>query len=70
MNGFICMPHIYNFRGVTIEESGIGGPCAIRPNGDPYIRVPKKVGEILGRFCLLSDEERYPYHIGGGCTRL
>ena len=68
MSGFICGPHRYNFQGVTIEESSIGGPCVVKPNGDIYQRLTKKQMAALLDFYKLSDEESIQYHIGGGCV--
>ena len=70
MTGYICGPHQYLFHGALIEESGIGGPWAIRSNGEPYIRLPKKVAEALDAFCELSDKDKATYHIGGGCVSI
>jgi len=70
MTGYICGPHQYRFHGALIEESSIGGIWPIRPNGDPYIRLPKNVAEALDAFLALSDEDKAPYHTGGGCVSI
>jgi len=70
MIGFICMPHRYLYKGVTIEVSGIGGPCVIKINGDPYRRLTKIQSEVLMEFCSLDDSEAEKFHIGGGCVPL
>ena len=70
MTGYICSPHRYRYDGVIIEVPGIGGPWAIRPNGDPYIRLPKKVAEALDAFYELSDTDRAVYHLSGGCVSI
>ena len=70
MNGYICGPRRYNFRGVTIEVPGIGGPCVVKPNGDIYMRLTKKQAATLLDFYRLSDDERASYRTGGGCVQI
>jgi len=64
---YICSAHRYEYQGVTIEVPGIGGPCVIKVNGDPYWRLTKKQAATLLEFCGLSDEEAKQYRAGGGC---
>jgi len=70
MNGFICGPRRYQFQGLTIEESSIGGPCVVKPNGDIYMRLTKKQAATLLDFYRLSDEKRASYRTGGGCIQI
>ena len=70
MTGFICGPRRYEFQGVTIEVPGIGGPCAIKANGDFYIRMPAHVSTALDAFCELSNEDAELYRVGGGCVQI
>ncbi len=67
MTGFICGPGIYEYKGITIELGGIGGPWPINKKGNPYERIPKKVDEIVREWCTLDKEEQNKYRIGGGC---
>jgi len=61
-----CYPKMYEYKGVIIE-CGYGGPCIIKPNGEPYQRLTKKQAATLLEFCGLSDEETKQYRVGGGC---
>ena len=70
MTGYICGPRLYKYDGVTIEESGTGGPWPVRGNGDPYQRVPRRVALVLDNFCDLTDVEREAYRVSGGCRAI
>jgi len=70
MTGFICGPRLYEYDGLTIDIPGIGGPCPVKSNGEPYQRCPRGIAETMDRFCALSDEERETYRVGGGCRRI
>ena len=66
-HGFLCGPHLYKFEGLEIERPGIGGPCPLKANGDPYERMPAHVAEKMARFWKLKDDEMAAYRVGGGC---
>lgn len=65
---FICRPHTYHFKGLTIETPAWCGPWPVRKNGEPYQRLPRRVREIMDEFCALSDPS--PYRVGGGCVEV
>jgi hypothetical protein len=69
MTGYICGPRIYEYKGVTIEMTNIGGPCATKKNGDPYVRMPRRIEIIILEFWGLPDEEQARYRTGSGCQR-
>ncbi len=68
MTGFICSNRRYLYQGVTIEVPGIGGPCVVKVNGDPYWRLTKKQAATLLEFCNLPNDESEKYRSGGGCV--
>lgn len=70
MTAIICSARRYEYDGLTIEESGIGGPWPVKTDGDPYVRLPCGVSKTMDRFCALSDEDREAYRVGGGCRRV
>ena len=70
MLGFICSAPSYTYKGLEIEIPGIGGPCPLKKNGDPYERWPKWVRAIMEEFEELSEEEVNKYRTGGGCERI
>lgn len=62
----ICSSPLYEYKhnGQTwlIEVPGIGGPCVIKPSGDPYERVPPAQLSLRGcrRPFTESSVVRYP----------
>lgn len=70
MTGYICGPKLYEYKGVTIELSGTGGPWASNRNGDPYKRLPAKVKQAIDEWIGLPEVEQDTYRAGGGCQQL
>lgn len=66
MTGYICGPKLYKFQGATIEDTRCGLWASNR-EGEPYKRIPAKVAKAIDAFCLLSEDEREAYRVGGGC---
>jgi len=69
MKGYICGPKVYEYKGMRIELSYIGGPVACNKKGEPYLRYPRNVAELLDEFWKLSEEQQNTYRTGGGCQR-
>jgi len=67
---WICGPRRYEYEGVIIELGGIGGPCPVKPNGDPYERWPADVRAAVNAWWKLPEQYRETYRIGGGCWRV
>ena len=68
MTGYICGPKLYEFQGAMIEDTHCGLWASNR-QGEPYRRMPAKVAKAIDAFCLLSEDEREAYRVGGGCQR-
>jgi hypothetical protein len=63
----VCSGRRYKYKGIVVEITGIGGPWALKRNGDPYERLPAHVSVKLDEFLALPQEERDIYRAGGGC---
>lgn len=64
----VCSPRCYQYRGIIIECSGIGGPWACNKKGEPYVRYPRHVAAAIDEFFSLTEEEQAKHRLGGGCV--
>jgi hypothetical protein len=69
IHGWLCGPRIYEYKGVEFEVHSYCGPCPLRKDGSPKVRIPKTFWPLYEEFDKLSKEEKKKYHLGGGCQR-
>jgi hypothetical protein len=68
-SGFLCGPRIYEYKDVTFEIPGIGGPCPLKKNGDPKEYVGRDFYKLMDEFYALPENEQEEHRIGGGCIQ-
>lgn len=69
IHGWICGPRIYEYKGVEFEVHAWCGPCPLKKNGDPKIRIPKSFWTLWEEFSKLPKDEQEKFRLGGGCVR-
>ncbi len=67
IRGYICSSALYDVDGILIELPGGSGPCPLRKDGDPKMRLSKKDKAALDKFYEMSQEEKQACRVGGGC---
>ena len=67
MNGFMCGPKVYEYKGWLFEMSYFG-PWPLKVDGNPRERAGKKFWDMFKEFDKLPDKESY--RIGGGCIAI
>ncbi len=69
MNGWICSPRMYEYKGWIFEDPAFGAPIPLKKNLEPRKRAGNVFYKLYGEFSKLSDNEKKKCRIGGGCQR-
>jgi hypothetical protein len=68
IQGFICGPRLYEYKGWFFEVHPSYGPWPLTKDGEPRKRAGDVFYSVYTEFDKLSQEEKLQYRVGGGCV--
>jgi hypothetical protein len=68
--GYLCGPHIYEYKGIVFEYSIYGGPWPLKKDGEQKKLAGRRFFRLAHEFFKLPESEQEKYRIGGGCRRI
>ena len=69
IHGWLCGPRIYKYKGVEFEIHSWCGPCPLKKDGSPKVRIPKSFWDLFEEFDKMPKKEQEKFRAGGGCVR-
>ena len=64
IQGHICLPNIYKFKGLVFEFHSYLGPIQYKKDlSEPRKNISKNFYDVIDQFVKLSDKEREKYLI-------